>query len=292
MREGIVIKAYGGFYYVKSGNEICKCVLRGRFRRQGQQVLVGDQVKFRVTEAKSGVIEEVLPRRNVLVRPLVANVEQAILVFAMRDPDPSPFLLDRLLIQARAAQVTPFICFNKADLGGKEAAELISVYQQAGYPVLVTSAKDKTGLGGLRKILSAGVTVLAGPSGTGKSSLLNALEPGLSLKTREVSTRIRRGRHTTRHVELLTLTGGGLVVDTPGFSSLHLPLMERTELAYFFPEFREYIPECQFTGCLHYKEPGCAVKQAVADLKISPLRYENYLKFLNEVIEQEKRKYD
>lgn len=292
MREGVVIKAHGGFYYVQSKVDVYKCVLRGRFRLRDQQVLVGDQVKYEVTGAKSGVIENILPRRTVLIRPLVANVDQAVVVFAVRNPDPLPLLLDRLLIQIQAAHVTPFICFNKADLNRKGVVELISVYQKASYRVLVTSAKDGTGLADLREVLRVGISVLAGPSGVGKSSLLNALEPGLSLKTREVSARIKRGRHTTRHVELLSLTNGGLVVDTPGFSNLFLPSLGRAELAYFFREFRDDLLSCQFTGCLHYREPGCAVKKAVEEFKISSLRYNNYIKLLNEVIEQEKRKYD
>lgn len=292
MREGIVIKAYGGFYYVQSEAQVCECVLRGRLRLKQQQVLVGDRVEFKITGRKSGVIENILPRRTVLVRPPVANVDQAVVVFAMREPHPSPLLLDRILIQAQAAGVVPVICFNKADLGGQEAAELIPLYRKAGYQVLVTSAKDGTGLSRLREVFRTGVSVLAGPSGVGKSSLLNALEPGLSLKTREVSAKIGRGRHTTRHVELLSLAGGGLVADTPGFSSIYLPPLERSELAYFFPEFGKFMPDCQFPGCLHHKEPGCAVKKAVEELKISPLRYNNYLEFLQEVIEQEKRKYD
>lgn len=292
MRTGIVIKAAGGFYYVRSEADVYVCVGRGRLRRQGWQVLVGDYVAWTVTGSQSGVIENVLPRRNVLVRPPVANVDRAILVFAWRDPHPVPLLLDRLLIQVQAERITPVICLNKVDLGGEEAAGLLPVYRRAGYPVLVTSAQDGTGLPGLRAVLHTGVSVLAGPSGTGKSSLLNALEPGLSLKTQEVSARVGRGRHTTRHVELLSLTGGGFVVDTPGFSSLVLPPLEREELASFYPEFHEYVPHCQFTGCLHFKEPGCAVKKAVEQRKISPLRYNNYLKLLDEVIKQEKGKYD
>jgi len=292
VRAGVVIKASGGFYYVRSEAAVYACVLRGRLRRQGQQVLVGDEVEYTTTGAQSGVIENVLPRRSRLIRPPVANVDRAILVFAVRDPHPNPLLIDRLLIQAGAAGVIPVLCINKADLGAEKAAGLTSIYRPVGYAVLVTSAKTGAGLDALREVLRTGVSVFAGPSGAGKSSLLNALEPGLGLKTQAVSAKIGRGRHTTRHVELLPLTGGGLVVDTPGFSSLALPPLERTELARFFPEFQAYLPDCRFTGCLHDQEPGCAVKEAVAAGKISRLRYENYLKLLHEVIEQEKRKYD
>ena len=292
MRAGVVIKAAGGFYYVRDEAAVYACVLRGRLRLQGRQVLVGDWVEYTATGGQTGVIENVLPRRTRLIRPPVANVDRAVLVFAFQEPSPNPLLIDRLLIQAGATGVVPVLCLNKADLGGKKAAGLISVYRPAGCPVLVTSAKTGAGLAVLREVLRAGVSVFAGPSGAGKSSLLNALEPGLALKTQAVSTKIGRGRHTTRHVELLSLTGGGLVVDTPGFTGLALPPLERTELASFFPEFQAYLPDCQFTGCLHAQEPGCAIKQAVAGGKISRLRYENYLKLLSEIIEQEKRKYD
>lgn len=293
MRTGVVVKAAGGFYYVRSETGgTCACVLRGRLRRQGRPVLVGDAVEYTATGAQSGVIETVLPRRSKLVRPPVANVDRAVLVFAVREPHPDPALIDRLLIQAGAAGVSPMLCLNKADLGTEKTAGLISIYRAAGYPVLVTSAKTGAGLDALQEILRAGVSVFAGPSGTGKSSLLNALEPGLALKTQAVSAKIGRGRHTTRHAELLPLTGGGLVVDTPGFSSLVLPPLERAELASFFPEFLADVPDCRFAGCLHAKEPGCAVKRAVKGGKISRLRYESYLKFLDEITEQEKRKYD
>lgn len=293
MPSGVVIKAYGGFCYVQvEDGSILECVLRGRLRSQGQ-VLVGDRVTLKPTGTKTGVVEEVKPRRNCLQRPPVANVDRAVVVFAWRDPRPNPLLLDRILIQVHAAGVVPLVCFNKADLGGEEAEKLIRIYREAGYHLLATSAKEGTGLNSLREVLQAGVSVLAGPSGVGKSTLLNALVPGLALKTGEVSARIGRGRHTTRHVELLPLPGGGWVADTPGFSSLFLPVLVREELSYFYPEFQQFAPGCQFAGCLHYKEPGCAVKKAVyEDLAIAPLRYENYLKLLAEVIEQEKKKYD
>ncbi|MGB9846110.1 MAG: ribosome small subunit-dependent GTPase A [Desulfotomaculales bacterium] len=246
MPSGIVVKAYGGFCYVQAGDgPVLKCLLRGRLRSLGQ-VLVGDRVIYSLAGTRSGVVEKVQERKNVLKRPPVANVDRAIVVFAWRDPRPSPLLLDRILIQVQAADITPVICFNKSDLGGGETEELIEVYRKAGYQVLATSAKEGTGLAAFREVLRSGVSVLAGPSGVGKSTLLNALEPGLSLKTGEVSARLQK-----------------------------------------------YIPSCQFTGCLHHKEPGCAVKRAVfEEMVIDFRRYENYLKLLAEVVEQEKKRYD
>jgi len=288
--QGIVVKAYGGFYYVRIDGNVWECVLRGLFRAGQQQVLVGDRVEFRKKDDRSGIIETVLPRRTVLMRPRVANIEKAIFVFATYDPRPNPLLLDRFLVQAEDAAIKPFICFNKIDLGVGETEELVQIYKKAGYEVLVTSAKEKNGLEQLGKIVREGITVLAGPSGAGKSSLLNALSPGLSLKTGEVSSRAGRGKHTTRHVELLSLAEGGLVVDTPGFSRLSLPAIRREELAYFFPEFGTCVScVCRFTGCLHFQEPGCAVKRAVEAEKISVTRYGNYVRLLKEVIEQERR---
>jgi len=288
--QGVVVKAYGGFYYVRIGEKVWECVLRGLFRAGQQQVLVGDNVEFRKKDSRSGIIETVLPRRTVLMRPRVANVEKAVIVFATRDPRPNPLLLDRFLVQAEEAAIKPFICFNKIDLGTGEAEELVQIYKKAGYEVLATSAKEKNGIELLGKIVREGIAVLAGPSGAGKSSLLNALSPGLSLKTGEVSSKAGRGKHTTRHVELLSLAEGGLVVDTPGFSRLSLPAMRREELACFFPEFGVCVScVCRFAGCLHFQEPGCAVKKAVEAEKISVARYSNYIRLLKEVIEQERR---
>jgi len=292
VRQGVIIKAYGGFYYIKDEGKLFVCALRGRFRKKLSSILVGDAVEYEVTGEESGVIENILPRRTALTRPPVANVDKVIIVLAVREPEPNPALLDRILIQAQAARVAPFICFNKADLDNGNASELISVYRKAGYEVLITSVKNRTGLEKLKDILRTGTNVLAGSSGVGKSSLLNAIEPELSLKMSQVSSKIGRGRHTTRHVELLSLAGGGLVLDTPGFSSLILPPLTRTELSGFFPEFQNYEQDCRFAECLHYKEPDCSVKRAVQSSDISQLRYDNYIKFLLEIIEQEKRRYD
>lgn len=288
MVEGVVLKGYSGHYYVQEGDNLWECSLRGRFRITKQTFLPGDKVKITCLKDGKGVIEEVLPRQNQLMRPPIANVEQALLVFAIHQPEPNWSLLDRMLILVEASGMTPLICFNKGDLRFPEDEEILQYYATI-YPLVITSAKKGVGIDKLETLLKDKITVLAGPSGVGKSSLLNGLQPGLALKTGEVSEKIHRGRHTTRHVELMPLQIGGLVADTPGFSSLDLPLMQREELAGFFPEFNQYEGKCKFTGCLHTQEPKCAVIDAVEAGAIFPRRYENYLAFLIEVKAKERR---
>ena len=197
-------------------------------------------------------------------------------------------LLDRFLIQSAHEEVIPLICFNKTDLLPDSATGFIAVYVNAGYAVLRTSAHRGLGVGELRDLLQEGITVFAGPSGVGKSSLLNAVQPGLSLKTGEIGQKIKRGKHTTRHVELIPLPSGGLVADTPGFSSIFLPEIKKEELCYYYPEMERFITGCRFTGCLHRVEPDCAVRKAVEAGKIDPGRYQRYLEILNELMERER----
>lgn len=290
MPEGIIIKGYSGFYYVQSGLHIWECSLRGRFRLNAQDFLPGDRVKVVPLKGSKGVIEEALPRTNSLLRPAVANVDQAIIVLALCSPEPDLNLLDRILIQVEAAKVTPLICFNKADLiSGEVSGGLPELYRKIGYRVIETSGASGQGVVELGNVLKGKISVFAGPSGVGKSTLLNGVKPGLGLKTGKVSDKLGRGRHTTRHVELIPLASGGLVADTPGFSSLNLPAMKREELAYFFPEMDEPAQGCRFTSCLHWQEPECGVKDGLNRGMINPDRYKNYLVFLAEVIEQERR---
>lgn len=286
--EGIVVKAYGGFYYVLGGGKEWECSLRGRFRHEKQQVLVGDRVELTPRHGRAGVVEKVLPRSTVLVRPPVANVDQAVMIFALREPDPNPGLVDRFLIAASVNHIEPILCFNKSDLNGDTQLEFISRYGQL-FRVLVTSAKTGEGLDRLRQELQGRVSVFAGPSGVGKSTLLNALIPGLRLKTGIISDKTKTGKHTTRHAELISLPAGGLVVDTPGFSSLDLPDMKQVDLANHFPEMAELQGDCYFTGCLHDQEPGCAVKKAVESGIIQQSRHLQYLEFLNDL--RGRRKY-
>lgn len=292
MPEGIIIKGYSGFYYVQTEERLWECSLRGKFRQKhlAQSFLPGDRVRITPLKGDKGVIEEVLPRQTELVRPPIANVEQGILVFACKDPDPDLNLLDRLLILTSLAGLEAVICFNKADrLTEEERHALAAPYRQAGYSVVEASAKTGLGVEEIRAILKDRVSVFAGPSGVGKSTMLNALEPNLALKTGAVSEKLGRGRHTTRHVELLALRDGGWVADTPGFSSLYLPPMERDQLASCFPEFLPYLGECRFNSCIHKTEPDCSLRAAVEEGKIDKDRYQQYLNFLDEVIANERR---
>ncbi len=290
MIEGIVIKAYSGFYYVQANNKLWECSLRGRFKKVKKNVFAGDTVRIKTIDEKTGVIEEILPRTNILIRPAIANVEQVLIVFAARNPDPDPGLLDRILVQAQFNGIKPAICFNKVDLVDLDKIkELADSYAQAGFTTIICSAKSGQEVASVREVLADKITVLAGPSGAGKSTLLNEIQPGLGLKTGEVSSKIGRGKHTTRHVELLSLDFGGLVADTPGFSTMYLPEMEKEDLMELFPEMEIYFDKCKFTGCLHDKEPQCAVKEAVSEGLIAEFRYNHYLEFLKEVREKERR---
>lgn len=297
MIEGILLKGYGGFYYVYAEGRVWECSLRGRFRIRDQEFFPGDRVIIlpatdtKAAKDNKAVIEKVKERRNSLVRPSIANVDQAFLVFALASPEPDLNLLDRLLIQVAEAGVSPVIVFTKLDLWEQVAAaqeDIVEVYKKIGYTVHAVSNKLKRGIPEVITELAGKITVLAGPSGVGKSSLLNAFAPGLSLKTGEVSRKLARGRHTTRHVELM-LAGGGLVADTPGFSVLNLPPMKREELTHFFPEFGPFLGRCRFKSCLHNQEPDCAVKEALAQGEIPASRYEHYQVFLQEVIAAERR---
>lgn len=288
--EGIIVRGYSGFYYVKVGDKEYECCLRGRYRLTKQDFLPGDRVKIRLVDGKDkGVIEEVLPRQTVLFRPSIANVTQAVIVMALAQPQPDLVLLDRLLVLAEKAQIKPLICFNKIDLAEQDVKEdLYNLYTKIGYKVLLTSAKLGVGIDQLREELKGEITVFAGPSGVGKSSLLNAVKPGLKLKTGEVGKKSQRGRHTTRHVSLIPCDGSGYVADTPGFSRLQLPEMKWEELSYYFPEFEPYLPQCKFNSCLHHNEPQCGVKDALAKGYIDSRRYEHYLDFLAEVMADER----
>jgi ribosome biogenesis GTPase len=292
MAEGKIIKALSGFYYVLSEGKVFQCRGRGVFRKQKITPLVGDHVVFQATSENEGYILEIRERKNSLVRPPIANVEQAVLVFSAVEPDFSPKLLDRFLVLVESEQIAPIVVVNKMDLVDDKTKPMIEQYvrdyQRIGYDVIETSTVTKEGIERLLSYLEGRISVVAGQSGVGKSSLLNALRPDLQLKTNDISTHLGRGKHTTRHVELLEI-GGGLVADTPGFSALEFDDIEIEELPLYFPEFRERSDGCKFRGCLHVTEPKCAVREAVEAGQIPSYRYENYLSFIEEMKERKPR---
>ncbi|MTV47640.1 ribosome small subunit-dependent GTPase A [Heliobacillus mobilis] len=289
--EGTIVRGYCGFYYVLAGEQTYTCSLRGKFRlKENNRVfLPGDRVRIRIREGDKGVIEDVYPRRTELLRPPIANVDQVLLVFALANPDPDFVLLDRLLILASQGGVEPVIVFTKADLAHPQMIEKINeLYSAIDVKPFVVSSKQPDTLEPVRSLLDGKISVVAGPSGAGKSTLLNGLSPGLSLKTGDVSSKIGRGRHTTRHVELLVLPTGALIADTPGFSTLFLPDIPAYELGSYFPEMTEFLGCCRFNTCLHKAEPDCAVREALEKGLIHEQRYAHYLIFLNELVERER----
>lgn len=284
MKQGIILKGVGGTYEVQTEQGLLLCTLRGRLRLSDDRVLVGDEVEVSPDhDGRHGVVENILPRRNELVRPAIANVDQVMVVFAVQNPSPSFLFLDRILVQAELLNLSCVVVFNKGDLDPAGAKDLQRMYSHISYPTVITSVKENEGLDEVRQLLKGKISTLAGPSGVGKSSLLNALDPRFSLETGQVSAKVQRGRHTTRSVQLLSL-GDGYVADTPGFSRLDLGSDEKAAIQYAFPEFRPFIGSCQFRGCLHRHEPGCQVKKAVEAGEIFPRRYENYLLLLTEAV--------
>jgi ribosome biogenesis GTPase / thiamine phosphate phosphatase len=286
MPEGKIVKALSGFYYVQTTDDLYQCRGRGVFRNKNITPLVGDIVSFDLREEKEGYITEVKQRTNELVRPPIANITQAIIVSSAVSPDFSTTLLDRFLVLIEAKGITPIIFITKIDLLTEE--QLIDIrkfqadYEAIGYKIEMFSTKQPDDLDRIKAYLKDEVTVIAGQSGVGKSSLINVLSPETSLKTAEISKSLGRGKHTTRHVELIEINGG-LVADTPGFSALDFSEIEAEELSYCFPEMRELVDSCKFRGCLHKKEPKCAVKAAVENGELPEYRYEHYISFLEEI---------
>jgi ribosome biogenesis GTPase / thiamine phosphate phosphatase len=280
----------GGFYDVLDlQGQANRCRARGRFKKEIGDIMVGDRVEFEVPAGEDGIIERILPRKTLLKRPPVANIDQVIIVCSPQNPALSLQLIDRLLLLAESKMLEVVICMNKADLStGTEEQLLHDVYGQAGYQLFSASASCGQGIEELRAILTDRISVLAGPSGVGKSSLLSLVQPGLALQTGEVSPKIGRGRHTTRHVQLFPLDGGGLVADTPGFSQLDLTGVKSENIPDYFPEFDAFAGQCRFKGCRHIKEPDCAVKSAVLSGHISATRHKSYLLFMDEVAAQER----
>ena len=293
MLNGQIIKGIGGFYYVDTENGLYECRARGIFRKQKVTPLVGDRVSISVVDevTKKGVVEEIEKRDTELVRPPIANVDKALIVFAIKNPKPNLSLLDRFIVLAEKENLEIVIVLTKADLDDDNTLdELKNIYEISGYKVIPVSNKTKLNIDKIKEELRENIVVFAGPSGVGKSSLLNEIDKNFKLQTGEVSDKIKRGKHTTRHAELLKLECGGLVADTPGFSSLTLDDIGETELKEYFIEFDEF-DNCRFgSRCVHENEPSCAVKEAVENGEISKQRYESYIQLLNE-IKQGKRRY-
>lgn len=293
MARGRIVKALSGFYYVENENGIFQCRGRGNFRKRKISPLVGDWVDFEAENRTDGYILELEERKNELVRPPIANVDQAILVFSVESPSFNPVLLDRFLVHVEGSNIEPVICFSKIDLTSESSESSLSnykkIYEALDYVVLDTSIYIEETLKQLEPFLNGKISVLAGQSGVGKSSLLNALQPELDIETNEISKSLGRGKHTTRHVELIPVEDGGYVADTPGFSSLEFQGIDQYELAHYFPEMLERLNDCKFRGCTHENEPSCAVKESVLDGEIAAHRYEHYLIFLDEIKNQKRR---
>ena len=291
--QGKIIKGIAGFYYVhvvESG--IYECKAKGVFRKEKVKPRVGDDVEIEILdeEEKTGNIVRILPRRNELIRPAVANVDQALVVFAVTEPKPHFNLLDRFLVMMESKEIPVVLCFNKKDIASQpELNELQEIYSACGYRVIFTSALNEENIGTVKEVLLGKTTVIAGPSGVGKSSLINLLQTEIRMETGSISIKIARGKHTTRHSELITIDGNSYIMDTPGFSSLYVNDFEKGELKYYIREFAPYEGKCRFNGCDHVHEPGCAVKAAVEHGEIHTVRYEDYLEMYQEL--QEKKRY-
>jgi len=290
---GKIIKGVAGSYYVHIvGKGVYECKAKGIFRYQNRKPLVGDNVKVVILdeEAKTGNVEEILPRTNELIRPAVANIDQALVVFAIKSPSPNLNLLDRFLVMMDSADVDTIICFNKVDLGNdKDMSDMKKVYESAGYRVVFASTVNGKGMEDVMELLKGKTTAFAGPSGVGKSSMLNWVMPEACSETGSISEKIQRGKHTTRHTEIFNVSGDTYVMDTPGFSSMYTCECEKEELRFFYPEYRQFEGKCRFNGCVHVNEPGCQVKKAVDEGIIAKSRYSNYLLLFEEI--KNKRKY-
>lgn len=288
MTEGVIIKALSGFYYVQAGNELLSCKARGKFRLDGTSPLVGDRVFCSPDGAGGARVDRVAERRNWFVRPAVANVDALVFVAANVNPITDPFLIDRVSVIAAEADCELIVCVNKTDLDSGE--QLCRIYGRAGFPVVATSAQTGDGIEALRSLLRGKISAFTGNSGVGKSSLLNRLLPGVSVPTAQVSEKLGRGKHTTRHVELFRLEENTYIADTPGFASFELEMMKpipKEQLQYDFPEFSPYLGNCRFQDCSHRREPDCSVREAVSAGAIDENRYRSYLR-LYELSAQQK----
>lgn len=287
--KGKILKGIGGFYYISTEDKIIECKARGNFRYKGLKPMVGDNVEIKIENGK-GRIEKIEERHSELIRPTVANVTLAFVVFAIKNPDLNFDLLNRFLVLCESNNIKAIVCLNKVDLVDEEERNLLKEkINEIGYDVLFINAKAGIGIESLKERIKGNVTVLCGPSGAGKSTLINKLTNKEHMETGSVSEKLGRGKHTTRHSELIEVENG-YIVDTPGFSTLDITFIEKEDLKNYFPDFEEYNNSCKFRGCMHYKEPGCSVKEAVEEGKINKFRYEFYIRTLEEILNGRKYK--
>ncbi len=287
--EGIVVKGIAGFYYVKVDNDVYQCKARGIFKKDGIKVAVGDYVSIQLNEGSDALITEIKERRNSFIRPPIVNVDCFAVVFAATNPEPNFFVIDKFLVMAEKSNTEIIICVNKVDVADKDKVEKIKNIYANIYPIVFLSAKTGEGVDELKEKLRGKKCALAGPSGVGKSTILNALEPKVDVETGKISEKTKRGKHTTRHVEIFDTTFGAMIFDTPGFTSFEVLEADEEELSHFYTEMQDYLGQCKYDNCRHIKEPQCSVREAVDEEKISKSRYNSYVEQIKEIREKSRK---